>query len=295
MLAQCPKGKLATFCLNKTNIALLGCISYHDHNMKMDKERFIKTGLLEQYVLGLTDEEESYEVERHAEAYPEIQDEMDKLRESMKHYALQYALLPAAELRARAKEQTGETPKRQPGRSAAASPRPSRLLLPASLALLALASFLALSFYQGKVASDQQYQQLSSEYHALKEDCGRQQAEHTRLQELYAFLADKQTLPIQLPGNQLLPAATATVFWNETHRRAYVNPAGLPPPPAGKTYQIWADVHGEMVNMGLINAHKPELHEVAFINAAESLNITIEPEGGSAEPTVALLIASSNL
>ena len=53
----------------------------------MDKERFLQSGLLEQYVLGLTSEEENEEVERYARAFPEIQSEIDILQIAVMQYA----------------------------------------------------------------------------------------------------------------------------------------------------------------------------------------------------------------
>ena len=55
--------------------------------MPMDKERFLESGLLEQYVLGLTSEEETREVERYAQAFPEIRAEIDLLRKAVRQYA----------------------------------------------------------------------------------------------------------------------------------------------------------------------------------------------------------------
>jgi anti-sigma-K factor RskA len=267
--------------------------------MKMEKERFLKTGLLEQYVLGLTDEEESDLVERYAEAHPDIQESIDKLRESVNHYALQYTLMPVSELRARTRNEVEPGPRlqssRRPKPAANLAAQFSRFLLPASLLLFALAALAAVTFYQGKAASDYQYQRLATEFYALQESCAQQQAKQEQQQVLHAFLTDRNTTPVLLPGNELLPTASAMVFWNEARHLAYIAPNGLPVPQAGKTYQLWADVHGEMVSLGLIDARQQTLQEVTYTEEAESLNITIEPEGGSIEPTVALLIASNKL
>ncbi|HQU60061.1 MAG: anti-sigma factor [Phaeodactylibacter sp.] len=245
----------------------------------MDKERFLKKGLLEQYVLGLADEEEALEVERYARAYPEIQKEIDSLRVAMDEYAGQYIQLPPEELKARAAQSS-----------------PSLSLLPrwtavAGIALLIFLSYLALSLYNGKVVADQHYQMLSLEFEALKEDCARREA----VQQIYAFMADAGTQPVILNGSGPAPEAFAIVFWNKKQQLAYLNPAGLPAPPPGKTYQIWADVEGKMINMGLIDRRRSEFQSVRFIEGAESINITLEPEGGSKEPTVSLLCANGNV
>ena len=57
---------------------------------------------------------------------------------------------------------------------------------------------------------------------------------------------------------------------------------------------MWADVDGEMINMGIINTSKALL-AMQYIPEAESFNITIEPKGGSPHPTVSELIANTYL
>ena len=63
----------------------------------MNKERFLASGLIEQYVLGLTTPDEAQEVERYARAYPEVQAEIDALRGAIEQYAAQYAVPPSKE------------------------------------------------------------------------------------------------------------------------------------------------------------------------------------------------------
>ena len=69
-----------------------------------------------------------------------------------------------------------------------------------------------------------------------------------------------------------------------------VSPQGLPNLPDNQTYQMWSDVDGEMIDMGLLPNDK-ELVTLKYIDRAESLNITIEPAGGNDHPTVERLIS----
>ncbi len=252
----------------------------------MDKERFLKSGLLEQYVLGLADEEEAREVELFAQAYPEIQEEIDSLRRAVDDYAGQFVQLPAAELKARA----GGSDFQGGGKSqpVAAQAAPSRWMAAAAIALLAVLSFLALSLYNGKVVSDQHYQVLNAEFEELKKEC----AQREQARQIYALISDPGTRPVALKGAGPTPGAHAVVYWNPGRQLAYINAAGLPLPPPGKAYQIWADVEGKMVSMGMADCRRREIQALRFVENAESFNVTLEPEGGSEEPTVALLCAS---
>ncbi len=70
-----------------------------------------------------------------------------------------------------------------------------------------------------------------------------------------------------------------------------INTKKLPQLDADHDYQMWADVDGEMIDMGVIPKNK-ELIAMTYINNAESLNITIEPAGGNDHPTVERLISN---
>lgn len=247
----------------------------------MDKEYFLKTGLLEQYVLGLANEDEARQVEHYVEAYPELQEELDSLRSALDEYAEKFMHLPVAELRTRASG--------YPAKAAG-------LRFPAwtgavVFALLGALAYLTLSFYNGKAVADRHYQLLVSEFDALQKECARQE----QADRAYAFLSDVSTMPIALNNAGLLPEAFAVVYWNPGQQLAYINPVGLPPPPQGKAYQIWADVDGEMISMGLVDCRRRELQPVRFVENAENLNITLEPEGGSDGPTVSHLCANGKL
>ena len=74
-------------------------------------------------------------------------------------------------------------------------------------------------------------------------------------------------------------------------KKVMVNTSQLSELDAQHDYQMWADVEGEMINMGVINTEEP-LIAMTYIEDAESLNVTIEPKGGSDHPTVSRLITN---
>lgn len=65
----------------------------------MDKEEFIQSGLLEQYVLGLTSDEESEIVEYHLDLFPDLRQDMFLLQIGVASYAAQYAVPPPRHLK----------------------------------------------------------------------------------------------------------------------------------------------------------------------------------------------------
>lgn len=252
---------------------------------EMDKERFLKTGLLEQYILGLTNEEESAEVERYAAAFPEIAEEIKSLRHALDQYAMKYTTKPPKELRQRVMRSIDKEIADKKAREVAASPSRKRTpwLL---LGLLALVTVFAAVVYQGKVSSEREHQRLISEFAAYRENCATLQQQMADRQEVLALLNHPQTTTVRLTGSTLAPEGMAVAYLNETENAAYLRINNLPPPPDGKTYQLWADVDGHMVNMGVIDYGAEGPFLVTYIDHAESINLTLEPAGGSQEATV---------
>ena len=70
----------------------------------------------------------------------------------------------------------------------------------------------------------------------------------------------------------------------------------LPPPPSGKTYQAWTQREGKWISLGLgvpdASGHGLIVYdERAPLARPEALQLTLEPEGGSASPTGPPLIS----
>ncbi len=55
---------------------------------------FIESGILELYVMGITSAEETTEVERMLELYPEIRQEIDRIEAGLEEYAMAQAVQP---------------------------------------------------------------------------------------------------------------------------------------------------------------------------------------------------------
>ncbi|CAH0180450.1 MULTISPECIES: anti-sigma factor [unclassified Arthrobacter] len=88
---------------------------------------------------------------------------------------------------------------------------------------------------------------------------------------------------------------TATVSISPSKDAAVVKMNGVPAPPAGKVYQMWLIPKdgSAPVSQGLMDAEalsKPAV--VKGIGSAAALGITVEPEGGSATPTLPTVAAA---
>jgi anti-sigma-K factor RskA len=236
----------------------------------MDKQTFLASGLLEQYVLGITDPEETQEVERHLNLYPELRQEVVSMHEAIKQYALQQDI-PIRE------QVDTQTPAIENRMEAKAYGRLNWLSAVVVGSLVLLCGLSALRM-----------RNLQEENRALKTELSICESR----EEIIAFLKDPQTQPVVLTQTTANTEAAALVYWNKVSKKAMLNPFNLPKLPEDQQYQIWVDIAGKMVSIGLINPDLEKYQDLKYLDEATSLNITIEPLGGSSEPTVSRLIAN---
>ncbi len=236
----------------------------------MDKQTFLASGLLEQYVLGITDPEETQEVEQHLNLYPELHQEVAAMREAIKQYALQQEIPAPA-------QKTNE-PQRS---STAAAPKTYGQIHWLSVVVLGALALLC-------VLSALRMRNLQEENKTLLTQLSTCESR----EEIVAFLKDSQTQPVVLTETAANTEAAALVYWNKVSKKAMLNPFNLPKLPEDQQYQIWVDVAGKMISIGLIAQDLAKYQDLVFLENAASLNVTIEPKGGSKEPTVSRLVAS---
>lgn len=261
-----------------------------------DKDYILNSGLLEQYILGLTTPEENREVERYAELYPDIQEELHAMGRAMEEYAKQFAIPAPKGVKSAILSEIGgmEQEAQVIHMNGAPKTKINWSAWLSAAAALVLGLFALLNYSSSSILK-KELNQVQSEFQAFQVACENNKEEQAKREKLFAVLSNDRTIPVRLKGTALAPEAQAVVYWNGNSQSAYLNILNLPKPPEGKQYQIWADVEGKMVNMGLLNEESESFQALNFIDNPESFNITLEPLGGSEEPTVSLLFVNGKV
>lgn len=257
----------------------------------MNKDQLIKSGLLEQYVLGLTTPAENRQIEDIAARYPEIQEEIESMREALDQYVNQHSIPPPPGLKEEVmnalEDGTAEDEQEMSRWSL------SRILLALSIVALLVLAWL---FYKQRQQFDHQYSAMVSEYHLCQKERESLEAQLNPLTAEHSTLVDRHTQHIHIRGIEAFSDALIVVYYNPGQPEALVHIVEMPSPPDGHQYQLWADVDGQMIDMGtLSHVEKNSLHHLRLIPHAESLNVTIEPLGGSERPTVERLCANGQV
>lgn len=124
----------------------------------------------------------------------------------------------------------------------------------------------------------------------LRAQLQKETSSSTELAQINSVLSSPQWRIIPLAGQQPAPGSSAKIYWDVPGNR-WVVTADLPPPPEGKVYQLWLVTPAAKVSAGLIRPDNSG-HGFSVIQYPSNIDqlaaaaITLEPEGGSEQPTM---------
>ncbi len=258
----------------------------------MNIEAYISSGILELYVLGDLSPEEMQEVEQYAAKNPEVKRALAAIEQEMMamDLALAESVDPSvknnlfAQITADSttfdQESTQETSDEDKSSS-------SRWLMAASVSLLALASIAAVYFYTQWQEVESNYQQLASQNQMLADNVKEARRSVNQLESELAIVTSEQTLEIALAGLPLQPEASAFIYFQPDKQAVYLKVASLLDPGQLNDYQLWAIVDGKPVDIGIINLQEAGLlQRMKSVTNASAFAVTLEPKGGSENPTL---------
>lgn len=249
--------------------------------MKDKIKQFLDSDTLEKYLIGTASHEEILQTERYIAMHPEVRDAYNELQENLEAYAKLYAIKAPAEL----KDQILNKVRREHvGRK-----KYYRLAIAASVAVLL--SFGASFFFWDQNQSLQEENTIVNNKIDDLEETMRQQLEDVRNQ--FIVLQNPQTKKVSVKGNKKAKELKAVAYINPVKRLSYINVSKLPNLPEDQCYQMWAEVNGEMVNLGIIHEADSQEKLLALPYADKAISyITIEPKGGNQTPTVENIVAN---
>ncbi|WP_372974403.1 anti-sigma factor domain-containing protein [Muriicola sp.] len=249
--------------------------------MKDKIKLFLETDLLEKYLLGATSREETSRVERYIVMYPEVRKQYEELQENLEAYVKMHALPSPEGLKAKILQRIR---KEDRGRR-----KIRRFAIAASVAAFIFAGSSYFFWNQNQSLQDENIL-VNNRIQNLEADM-KQQLEDVRNQ--FIVLNNPQTRKYFVNGNDKARDLKAVAYVNPVKKLSYINVRNLPNLPEDQCYQMWAEVNGEMVNLGIMKKieNKDKLLALPYGENAISY-ITIEPEGGNTSPTVQNIVAN---
>ena len=250
----------------------------------MERKDILEQGLLEKYLLDELSTEEAQQVEMAIANDKKLKQHFQLLEEDFEKMAFENAIAPPVSIKSALADHLEPTTVR--------SLPTNWLWIAASFAALFLLS--SLWMYTKWQSAQDELDFLQNQSTVLQERLEVLEENYKLTNNRLQIINNPGTIPFVLKGNDKTPNSRAVAYVNHANRLVVVNPKGLQPLPDDQTYQMWSDVEGEMINMGLLPTDK-DLVTLKYIDHAESLNITIEPAGGNDHPTVEQLISAVTL
>ncbi|MFE6000142.1 anti-sigma factor domain-containing protein [Streptomyces sp. NPDC056454] len=225
------------------------------------------------YALHALPEDERREFERHLSDCEACTQEVRELSATAARLGLAVAERPPRELRERVLAEITTVRQEVPshgGSGRTGGGRTGRWTTYALAACIAAAAaFGGVAVWQNQVAQD------------ARQEANQAQRQSEQLAQVLAA-PDAKTSSGELTGG-----ARGTVVVSQQENRAVFLASGMDRPPSGKVYQLWFNDEGTMRSAGLMN---PSASDDAVlldgpVDHASGMGITVEPAGGSAEPT----------
>lgn len=251
--------------------------------MKENVKLFLDSDVLERYLTGETSQEETLRAERYITLYREVREVYDMLQDNLEAFAKMYARktpegFKAILLNSVKKEK-------------ATRRKSFRYTIAASVALMIFAS--SSYFFWDQHKNLQQDSTQVTRKIAYLEEHMKDQLEEMRNQFIVFNNPNTKTYTVQ--GENAGKELKAIAYINPVKKLSYINVSNVPSLPENQCFQMWAEVNGELVNLGTIKQRgdKDKLLALPYADNAVGY-ITVEPECGNTSPSFNNIVANIN-
>ncbi|RYY36529.1 MAG: anti-sigma factor [Sphingobacteriaceae bacterium] len=268
---------------------------------------YIESGILELYVLGDLSLDERLQVEGMALKHPEVKAELGEIEAALEQYATIQAVEPNQKMQDRvlntmlinfADDRTfGNKQSQQDTSIVELTPQSKsnnfyKYAFAACLALLLVSIAALVTIYD-------KWQQSDSQVIALQSEKQQFTRRVNLMDEQLNVFRDTTFRFIKLKGTPKTPASTMTVAWSPVKKKVMIDMAGmkLPVNDAAHQYQLWAIVDGKPVDLGVFDmkADTADMKEMKQVTQPQAFAVTLEPRGGSVNPTMDEMVVISNI
>lgn len=264
--------------------------------------------------MGFASEQEQREVQCLSKIYPEIQQALQDTENALADASMQFAVAPPPELKAKimanlgeqeAAEETVEAPLSTPEPKLKVVKDPNQAPVPApkkssplpwmlSAAALVLSATIGYQYFDSQSQQRQLEETLANQqaqYKDLESELNSLQDNNSDMESRLALIANPAVQKIALGGLASSPDAQSIVYWNPEEQALYFERFNLPEEQEGSQYQLWAIVDGSPLSLGLLDLEdKDSLQTMAGLADAQAFAITLEPLGGSVNPTLEQMV-----
>ncbi|GGD26256.1 anti-sigma factor [Hyunsoonleella pacifica] len=254
---------------------------------------FLNSGLLDKYLMGKTTVAETEQVETYISKYPEVQNAYNTLQYNLEIVAKSNAIEAPKHILDSVLEELDDAPVvtlNQKGKYK----KWYKFSIAASVTAILFAATSVYFYNQNqKLQSDTLI--VDEEIFDLRSDIEENNKKLDAIMEQFKRLNDPETYKYIIQGNERARDLKTVAYINPKEKTSMIDVVSLPQLPEEQCYQIWADLQGKMVSLGILSEADRQLKRIPFTENAKSLNITIEPKGGNAVASIENTVAEISL
>ncbi|CAN1513124.1 putative anti-sigmaE protein [Flavobacteriaceae bacterium] len=252
----------------------------------MDTKEYIASGILELYVYGLLSEVENIEVSTMAKNHPEINDEIIAIEKAIvalsSSFSPFHSVANFEKIKSKLELKHSDVIQMKP-----ATNWSQYMGWAAAIVLMVGIGYQ----YNQQNQSNNQVVTIGNEKDKLTKELNTLEQKNKAVETSLAVIRDDKNTVVALSGQAVNPKSFAKVYWNKETKVVYVDAAGLPEPPKGMVYQVWALKLNPLTptSIGLLDnfdSNNQKIFAVEDAENAEAFGITLEPAGGSLSPTM---------
>ncbi|WP_420576770.1 anti-sigma factor [Ekhidna sp.] len=268
----------------------------------MNIEEYISSGILEAYVMDQLSAAERTEVEQMAAKHPEVQEELDAIELSIETLAFATAVQPPEGVkeklmqqigRAETKEKEAPVVQMQPDKGVGIL----RFAAAASVLIALASTVMAFTYWKKWQSAEDQLSDMIAQNAQFAENYNQVNQQLDDIQSAVAIMNNRSYKRVVMAGTDNSPDAQATVYWNETTADVYLSIQNLKELSQGQQYQLWAIIDGKPVDAGVFDPNNGSflVQMNNITSGAAAFAVTIEPRGGSQNPSLETMQVVGNV
>ena len=256
---------------------------------------FLNSDLLEKYITGDTTSKETELVENYISKFPEVEHAYNILQHNLEIISKYHAVEAPRSILNNVLESLDQD---NPVIQLQTQPNTQKVWYKFSIAasvvaaLFACASFI---FFTKNLELKRENQVVVDEIFDLRSDI---QLNNQRLDDVmsqFKQLNNTETQRYIIKGNNRAKNLKTVAYINPKEKTSMIDVVSLPELPEEQCYQIWAELNGKMVNLGILDETDRQLKSIPYTENALGLNITIEPKGGNTNASLENSVAEISL
>lgn len=240
---------------------------------------FLNSGLLDKYLLGETTSVETEKVESYIARYPEVQNTYNTLQYNLEVVAKAHAVEAPKNILNTVLDALDETPVVKLNTTRKYK-KWYKFSVAASVAALIFAGT-STYFYNQNQKLQNDTVVVDEEIEDLRSDIAQNNIMLDKVMRQLLKLNNPETEKYIITGNDRAKDLKTVAYINPKEKTSMIDVVSLPELPEEQCYQIWAELQGKMVNLGILDKADRKLRNIPYMEDALALSITIEPKGGN--------------